>query len=235
MLLINSICLASPTSSPLESSVMKQSKARIADLEAKVDNLQKNVDSLHTNIYQNKNSQSNSIHLTLFVAIIGFILTFIGLFINIKIKKSEFIDNLYKEFNDKDFAFFLTILDEAMDSGDDIAYINSLKSNKDKFAKFELARDKTLTFIDKLYYYWENNLFIKYKLLSFKEFEYFAYEIIIISKSKYLDKFISEYYESINNRKPDYDVRFLRKIYPFTGRQYFKEEDFENKIRKYCA
>jgi hypothetical protein len=169
------------------------------------------------------------------IALGGFGYTIMTFNRNNKIRRSEFIDNLFKEFRDEDTLLFLALIDQAMDSGDEFNEIRKLKRNDKVFEHFEIGREKTLAYIDKLYYFWENDL------LTLDEWEYFAYEIISLTKSEYIRRHISTYYEKLEKRQEKYGVKDLKVIFPYTGLVFLKgdgdlkkDKRFEDEILNHC-
>jgi len=169
------------------------------------------------------------------IALGGFGYTIMTFNRNNKIRRSEFIDNLFKEFRDEDILLFLALIDKAMDSGDEFNEIKKLMRDNKVFERFEIGREKTLAYIDKLYYFWENDL------LTLDEWEYFAYEIISLTKSEYIRRHVSKYYEKLEKRPKKYAIKDLKVIFPYTGLLFLKgdgdlnkDKRFEDEILNHC-
>jgi hypothetical protein len=146
-------------------------------------------------------------------AILGFGATIKTLCDNNKIKKAEFLKDLYKDFSKESISNFFVNLEGAIkDKKESELLPNPMDrngyNNEDRVEN-EKSLISLLVLFDEIYYFHETKLICK------KELDYFAYELKLLSESQAIQNYINQYHELIDSFP--YNFEEIRDIYPFTG------------------
>ena len=150
---------------------------------------------------------------TLIVAILGFGWTIKTLSNNNKIKRAEFLKDLYKELSTETSSNFLTKLEGAIKDKRESELLPNPMERKDYNNNEKVENEKSLisllTLFDEIYYFYETELICE------KELVYVAYELKLIYESQCIKTYIQQYHALIDSFPNNF--KEIEKIYPFTG------------------
>lgn len=150
---------------------------------------------------------------TLIVAILGFWWTIKTLNNSNKIKRAEFLKDLYGELSRETISTFIIKLEGTIKDKTESELLPDPMERKDYNDTEKVENEKCLisllTLFDEIYYFYET------KLIREEELVYVAYELKLLSEPQCIKNYIQQYHALIDSFP--YNFKQIRKIYPFTG------------------
>jgi len=150
---------------------------------------------------------------TLTVAILGFGWTIKTLNNNNKIKRTEFLKDLYKNLSRETISNFFTKIEGAIRDKNESELLPNPMERKDYYNNEKVENEKSLisllTLFDEIYYFYETELICE------KELVYVAYELKLLCEPPCIKNYIQQYHALIESFP--YNFKEIKKIYPFTG------------------
>jgi hypothetical protein len=150
---------------------------------------------------------------TLIVAILGFTWTIKTLNSNNKIKRAEFLKDLYGELSREAILTFIIKLEGVIKDKTGPELLPNPMEKKDYNDTEKVENEKSLvsllTLFDEIYYFYET------KLIREKELVYVAYELKLLFEAQCVKDYIQQYHALIDSFPSNF--KEIKEIYPFTG------------------